>query len=864
MAISIDDFRKSLNIGLSRDLVQQILTKYENFDFSSVNTNNGSKLREIDAFDKENITPINPDDLKYFLNIRLKTDYLKTIGQLAEAKEASEEKRKEIITNATKVVKNSLYSRPNALTISSKDILNNPQRDESSHLLVINTDASSIVSIVNSLYEQFSKLDIPFEIEIPKTNAMNSGTTEPIKLHVTTMDLENTINVINKLDKVYKDKIKKPSMFVANVQNTFGYDSLIDINGTRSSDILGTTIVKAIDATLVDLAKDKLIDDMSVVDYLKNASNKDEARQKVIKSVKVDYPNIIEPILLAAVKIIDEDKLPINSNQVFISEMADSELNTEFGVIEEEITNVNEIVEENEETKTNDVINEAVAAVDANTKSNIISIKDLFANQFIQPAIAFGSQTVEKTNEESTNLEPSDLLKVENPTVTVIEPVPKAEELQELTEKKIDTLNEDIKPIFTGQEETQNFVLPGEETFVQNSTPVNEVTVEPNINNSIEEPVQETIPSVVEPANEEPQVIEPQMIEQPTEQISAQVDLPVIPNITELEKNSNTVEEQLVQPTPEVAPVPEIIEQPVEANVVSPVVAPTIDTTPIVVQPEIVTTNAQVAEPQAVVPTIETSVQQPVVEDLEKTQVIAAVQEPTTIPVKDLPTGIKEVITPQVNPVPDFVKQSEDIFAPTKEENELQQEIDTALQTVQNAEVDTRTIEIPTEEIKDEKDDILSAISSNLDIPDSSKLSTEEKISMVADSFTKAPAIDPAKQAIINKYNGVFIDNQVLDFRVKDENNEDILKADGTPYTFLDYLEQNNVLEKIKLDSKYYIKDNPNKDFVDGKNFIREFVISNAVNGNRSIDEIIDWYVSKTVDLNEQPKKKGLFGFGKK
>ena len=302
MAISIDDFRKSLNEGLSRDLVQEIITKYENFDFSSVNTNNGSKLREIDAYDEENISKFNFEDLKYFLNNRLKTDYLVSRGAYLKTFGSEPEEQKRIIADVSKILKNSLYSRPNTLTISSKVILDNPQRDEASHLLVINTDSSSIISIVNSLYEQFSKLDIPFEIEIPKTNEMNSGTTEPIKLHVTTMDLESTINVINKLDKVYKDKIKKPNMFAANVQNTFGYDSLIDINGTRASDVLGSAIVKAIDATLVDLGKDKKIDDSSIVDYLKNATNKDEARQKAIKTIKVDYPNIIEPVLLATVK----------------------------------------------------------------------------------------------------------------------------------------------------------------------------------------------------------------------------------------------------------------------------------------------------------------------------------------------------------------------------------------------------------------------------------------------------------------------------------------------------------------------------------------------------------------------------------
>ena len=63
MAISIEDFRKSLNVGLSRDLVQKILTKYENFDFSSVNTNNGTKLREIDAYDPENVTDLEPEEV---------------------------------------------------------------------------------------------------------------------------------------------------------------------------------------------------------------------------------------------------------------------------------------------------------------------------------------------------------------------------------------------------------------------------------------------------------------------------------------------------------------------------------------------------------------------------------------------------------------------------------------------------------------------------------------------------------------------------------------------------------------------------------------------------------------------------------
>ena len=885
MAISIDDFRKSLNEGLSRDLVQEIITKYENFDFSSVNTNNGSKLREIDAYDEENISKFNFEDLKYFLNNRLKTDYLVSRGAYLKTFGSEPEEQKRIIADVSKILKNSLYSRPNTLTISSKVILDNPQRDEASHLLVINTDSSSIISIVNSLYEQFSKLDIPFEIEIPKTNEMNSGTTEPIKLHVTTMDLESTINVINKLDKVYKDKIKKPNMFAANVQNTFGYDSLIDINGTRASDVLGSAIVKAIDATLVDLGKDKKIDDSSIVDYLKNATNKDEARQKAIKTIKVDYPNIIEPVLLATVKKIEEEKLAINPNQVFLSEMAASELNVEFGVFEDEITNVNEIIEENEETKTNNVIKEAAASVATNVKSGIISIKDLFANQYIQPAVTFGAESIEKISEEANSLDQSDSLKVENPTVTVIEPLPKAEELQELNEKQLDTLNEDIKPVFTG-EETSEMALPGEEGYVQTSTPVVAPTIDaaPVIVNpevapttlvGEEIPTGETPATVVEetptqavvdqPVSVQEPVVEPQIIEQPTlantESDVLDIKIPELPDIANAE--NNVVEEPVAVEGPTIAEEPGIIEQPVTQEVspveqveVTPIVAPAVDQAPIAVQPEIVTEQAPAVETEIVAPIEPVQAVAPV-EDLEKTQIVPTI-EPEKVQEQELPSGIKEVITPEVNPVPEFVKPPEEIFAPTKEEQDLQNEIDTALNNVQNAEVDTRTIEIPTEEIKEENDDILSAINSNLDVPDSSKLSNEEKISMVADSFTKTPAVDPARQAIIDKYNGIFIDNQVLDFRIKDQNNEEIIKEDGTPYTFLDYLEDNHVLENIDLNAKYNIKDNPNIDEVDGKNFIREFVISNAVNGNRSIQEIMDWYVS------DKPKKKGLFGLGKK
>ena len=878
MAISIEDFRKSLNVGLSRDLVQKILTKYENFDFSSVNTNNGTKLREIDAYNPENVSELEPEELSYFLNIKLKTDYLVSRGAYLKAYSADKETQREIVSKASKVLKNSLYSRPNTLTISSKVILDNPQKDEASHILTINTDTSSIVSIVNSLYTSLSNLGIPFDIEIPKYSTMNNGTTEAIKLHVTTMDLENTIKAIAKLDKVYKDEIKKPNMFNANVKDLFGYDSVIDINGTRSSDLLGVAIIKALDKTLVDLAKDESFENVSTAEYLRNAENKDEARKKVIQRVKTNYPNIIDPVLLETVKVIKEESLAINPDNIFVSDMADSELNVEFGTFEEEIINVNEIEEIKEEEKTTEVIKEAAkeatASITTSLKAGVQSIHDLLSNQYIQPAITFGATSFDKIEDEAAKLEPSESLKVENPTVTVIEPIQKENELNELPQPTFDTIDENVQPVLTSNELVEknvaDFVLPGEEEFIEPvqttstgmETKSKEVIVPEAKVQDVVEP-KDVIPLVVPSVEKEPVEIESQVVETPVDIAfpTTKVETPVLP-VEETVNEITQVEEPVKIDEVQSEEIPEVPTFNATEEVVVPPVVEEAVGIPVEDSSEVEVQKAN--ETQVITEPI-LPVEEPIIKDdtknkIDETQILPVVEQ-TQVPTPEIPSGIKEVITPEVNPVPTYNPQDYLNNPEVKEEQTLQNEIEQKLTQLENAPVDTRTIEIPTEEIKEESD-ILSAISNNLEVTDSSKLSTEEKIAVVADTFTKP--VDPVRQAKIDKYAGIFIDNQVLDFHVRDANNEEIIKEDGTPYTFLDYLEDNKVLEKIQLDSKYYIKDDPSRDFVDGKTFIREYVIRNSVNGNRSIEDIIDWYVKSITNINEQPKKKGFFSFGRK
>lgn len=52
------------------------MSKYGNSDFSIIDTNNGNKLREIDLYNEDNKKGFYQDEVVYFLNKVLKTDYL--------------------------------------------------------------------------------------------------------------------------------------------------------------------------------------------------------------------------------------------------------------------------------------------------------------------------------------------------------------------------------------------------------------------------------------------------------------------------------------------------------------------------------------------------------------------------------------------------------------------------------------------------------------------------------------------------------------------------------------------------------------------------------------------------------------------
>ncbi len=911
MAISIDNFRRNLKVDVSKKLVDKIMSKYENSDFSIIDTNNGNKLREIDLYNEDNKKGFYQDEVVYFLNKVLKTDYLNSKNAFLQFAGLNHEDRKQKSREISAILRKSLYSRPDSLSLKSGDILNNPQKDESVHILTLNVESSDIISITRSLYNQLTKYDIPFDIEIPKTVNMNSGTTEAIKLHVPTMDLEDTINAINRLDKVYKNKIKAPNMFNANIEDLIGYDSLIDINGTRTSDLFGSTLIKALDNTLIELGADETFDGVSVVEYLKNASNKDEARKRVYKEVFAkksnEYDLFYETLSSNFEKIVKEEKIPLDLENIFASELAQSELNVEFGVVDdEEVVYENEIVNENEiELEEPEKVHVLEKAADAakslvsNIKTN--GIESLLSSNYIQPAITFGAGTLEQIHEEAVKATDYESLKTNDPSVQVIEPIVK-DNFNELPEPVFDKIEEDIEPALMPEEiptqvEEAKVDVPKVETQVV-ETPVQEQAVAPVAQTSVVEtevPVQEEsiglpgedayITQVAPKVPTEPIVVNTPVVETPAPVESTPVVPPVEEPVSETpevvtalatdpvlydnnDKETSLYEDEAVSIAPTNDVNGEV--QAADLNELNEVPTPVETTAPVeevkeepAFKDEVVETPANVEIPEATDIAIEDD-SQVEVQSSNDTEVYQAPVEEThedvVIPDDTDKTQILKVI-PETKPSEPIIPE----VTQSTEEDEISV-IDSIMKEIEEAEnnVDEKTIELSElgndlNKITETQAQPVQAQPVQTEVPNASKLTQDEAVAVVANN-EPVKQVDPVKQQIIDKYNGVSMDPQIFDFQIKDEDDNVLQKRDGSPYTFLDYLEYNKILEAFPLDSRIYLKDSTRADSVDGRTFIREYVLPAAVDGNKSVKDIMEWYVKSVNNIKEVPKKKSFFG----
>ena len=846
MAIDINYFRSKIKTVLSRDFVQKIVTKYESTDFTNKTTDNGSKFRTIDEISDENKTRPSIDYAKAFFDKTLKRDYLVSRGQYDLLKEdiGLEEKRK-IVAGATKNIKESLDSKRGILTLNSGVILDNPQVDSPCHILTINTDGESIISVVKAIYEIMKTREIPFDIEIPRFSDQKNGYTEAIKLNVTTADLEATIKAINSIDKEYKAKIKAPNMFNANVDNFIGYDSLLDVEGERASDKLGVIMIKAIDMTIAELGEGLTIEDQTLVDYIKNAENKDEARKVCLAEIKKITSNVIDPILTNAAKIVKDEKVDLNLEDIFESDIAFGQLNAEFGTLdeEEEIENHNEVEYEDTEKKTDSIAKSIINNFKAGVKA-ISSLDSLLAQSLIRPAINFGPVVTEE-KEETTIPK----MRVVEPKVTVVEPIKKEETAlpgEDVEEEIVDDnpimtrdgFKLDYFPAFLRkysdrvqkQKEEESHALPGEENYATRVINKLEVAAKEKIEESKKTP---EVTSEVKP-KEEIQIVKTEDTTAPKVVDTRDMHIP--------EFLRGYVKRE--EPKPVETPVETPVEAPVQEKVEEKIEAP-------LTQEQAVAEEARLESLLANAGKTTNQEQYKGLSEEERLDAILNTVNTQAIPV--IPKKVEEKTTVIPVVTEEVVKEEpKPVVAPSKMPySDEEARLDSLLKNA-------------TEEKPEE--DILSAINRETAETSPSMLTTEEKIAVVADSIKKTPqVVDTVKQEKIAKYRGVTLDPQLFDFKVRNDEGE-VIQVEGKDYTVLDYLEDNKVLSYVPLDSRVYLNDDYKDDSVDGVTFIRDYVIPSACNGNIQMEDILDRYAKRVVKADEfdSAKKKGIFGFMRK
>ncbi len=865
MAIDIKYFRKKIKTVLSRDFVQKIVTKYESTDFTNKTTNNGSSFRVIDEKSEENKTRPSIDYVRAFFDNELKRDYLVSRGLYDSLLDDTDiNTKREIVAKATNDIRESLESRNGTLILNSGTILDNPQTDSPCHILTINTDGESIISIVKAIYGIMKKREIPFDIEIPRYSDQKSGYTEAIKLNVTTADLEATIKAINSLDKEYKDKIKAPNLFNANVDNLIGYDSLLDIDGQRSSDKLGEIMIKAIDMTIAELGEGLTIEDQTLVEYVKNAENKDEARKVCLAEIKKTIQNVIDPILVNVAKVAKEEKADLNLEDVFESDIAFGELNAEFGTLEEEqeIENYNEVEFEDTEKKTDSIAKSIIKDVKAGVKT-LFSVDNLLKQSLIRPAINFGPIVTEEDEKVKAETE----TKAE-PKVTVIEPIKKEQNAlpgEEVVKKPVEEIpqeNEeeivDDNPIMTRdgfkldyfpaflrrysdkvQKEEQKeekkqdgevYTLPGEENYAKR--------VINKLSEAAKEKVEEIkkAPDAVAPKVEE-QVVKAEEVPSPRTITPEEIHIP--------EFLRSYVKKDIPKQTEE-----EKISEPVVKEEAKKVEKPVLQNT----QEKQVYANEE-ARLDALLANAENPVKREEQKELseeEKLDAILSTVNTQAIPVIPKPVEEKTTVIPVVKEETVKEEKQEEVEAPMKKASNYKP------YDAEEARLDSLLKNV-TEENPEE--DILSIIEREADSSAPGMLTTEEKVAVIADSIKKTTEEpDYEKLDKIAKYRGVSDDPKVFDFKVRDDDGK-VVEVDGREYTVLDYLEKEKVLDVIPLDSKVHLLDDYKEDTVDGRQFIREKVIPSACNGNIPIGDIIDRYAESIVKPEEfdYTKKKTIF-----
>jgi len=293
---------------------------------------------------KEFLTTPNTPDLTNFFDLykqdkRLASAvdskrYAKVIGKILDAHKS--------FGGDPTTITSALQKKPDKMTISSMDIRNLNIPTERMHKFTINVSGVLLYDVVEKIYDFAKELNYELDMEIPAAKDQKLGYTDTIVLYSSNNNLFNTLDFIEKVKTISnsfgnqptyrEDHINKP--FYAEVVTGIAYDSYNTEHEKWSRDLVGESIIEAIDNMIVNFIADhfELYGNVDYVNYKRD-------RVKMIRDMmqqNIDVYVIFNSYLTEVFKNknIDPDNIYLSENvrekflgpRVSVSEQLEEEL----------------------------------------------------------------------------------------------------------------------------------------------------------------------------------------------------------------------------------------------------------------------------------------------------------------------------------------------------------------------------------------------------------------------------------------------------------------------------------------------------------------------------------------------------------
>lgn len=505
--MDINQFRNNVRIAITDEFINGLLDKYVNSNVKFLTDK--QSIRDLFKFDPSSKGLVNESDFIAFKD--------QLISYELENQTFNSEDKKQIINEINAKLINTI-NRSNQLVFSTDGLLKQDNANDLEHKFIINAPAREFVSILKAIFDATvaNSLD-GIRIVTPAITKVKLGYSDSIIVICNTMDLEKTVQMLDSIPVMYKDKCGATSLLCANLDNWLGYETIDLENRISASKVLSDSFLVALDQAIEKFAKANILmrfgdNSLSYSDYKLSFNNINLFRQTMIKS----YRDKLTPMFIEEFKSVLKSK-GVDLADIFNNDNTKKRCDDAYGVLEISSVDVDAEVKEEELT-----ISTPVSIMIEEDKKDVVSLEEESGKSELDDLLKFVQQDVDSQGEEylsvekefgkvkdinprdmeipdflkrkpvevidEVNIESTDEFNSEVPEVDSIQDV---EFVDETTVPEETSMIEDIQPQENVVlEETSQSGLEGIESLSENMESNNEIVAESQVDNiqEVEDP----------------------------------------------------------------------------------------------------------------------------------------------------------------------------------------------------------------------------------------------------------------------------------------------------------------------------------------------------------------------------------------